>query len=128
LNFSFCMAWIGIQPLFYGGLGSALWYLMPLSTTFQSYHSGQFYWLRKPEYLEKTTDMSQVTDKFYHIMMYRVHLSWTVFKLTALVVTGTVSQVVVNPTTIRLWPRPHFSVEVKPTIKWKYISLWPVNN
>ena len=24
---------------------------------------GQFYWWRKPEYPEKTTDLSQVTDK-----------------------------------------------------------------
>ena len=53
-----------------------LWYLMPLSIIVIIY---QFYWWRKLDYPEKTSDLVQVADKLYNIMLHWVHFSWAGF-------------------------------------------------
>ena len=57
------------------------WCLTPLSTIFQLYRSGQFYWWRKPKDPEKTTDPLQICWKIHDtnfaisVLTFKEHIS-----------------------------------------------------
>jgi hypothetical protein len=57
--------------------------LVYIDAIFQLYRGGQLYWWRKSEY----PNLSKVSDK--QLMLYRVHLAISGFKVTNLVVIGT---------------------------------------
>jgi hypothetical protein len=57
-------------------IGVDFWCLTPLSAVFQLFHGEEFYWWKKLEYLERTTDHGQATGNLYHM---RLRVECTVF-------------------------------------------------
>ena len=101
--------------------------LMRLSTIFQL-----FSW-RKPEYPEKTTDLSQVTDKFYHIMLYTS--PWSRFKLTTSVMIGTdcmgsckANYHTITATTAPIKLKNYIVIYIYPAIVWLWVLIKALNN
>ena len=78
---------------------------VPFNNISVKYRDSQLHWERKPEYPAKTTDLRQVTDKLYQIMLYWVHINMNGIRTHNISGVQTlIEQVVVNPTTI--WSRP----------------------
>ena len=88
-----CLIWnILFSKLFMAFLAKVSLLFTVFNATFNNisvYRGGQVNWWRKLEYPKKTSNLPQVTDKIYHILLYQVHLAWVGFELTTLMVIGT---------------------------------------
>ena len=76
-----CKVWS--PPVFFVKVVFGVWSVRHSQQYFSFIVAVNFFWWMKPEYPENTT------DKFYHILLYRVHLAMNSFECKTLVVIGT---------------------------------------
>ena len=88
-----CLIWnILFSKLFMAFLAKVSLLFTVFNATFNNisvYRGGQLNCWRNLDYPKITSNLPQVTDKIYHILLYRVHLAWVGFELTTLMVIGT---------------------------------------
>jgi hypothetical protein len=108
---------LGVPHLVYGFISVCFCLFSATITIFQS-------WWTKLEDSEKTTDLSQVTDKVYRIMLYPS--PWSRFELTTSVVicTDCISSCKSNYHTSTATTTPHFLLIVIFIISTLYIPFF----
>jgi len=65
--------------------GLGLWCLTPHSAIFQLYRGRSVLLVEEIRVPGKTTYLSQVTDKLYHILLYRVHIAMNAVRTLVLI-------------------------------------------
>ena len=112
-----------------------MWCWTPLSIIVQLYRDSQFYWWRKPGYSQKTTDLSQVTDKLYDNNNNRWHFNWLIKKnfkqwWSTFSPMSTKRIITSHPKLCNIKISQHISMEIQVLLAQKWMEVrniyWPI--